>query len=197
MIVLIILIIILSIALVGLFAGSEMGYLSCNKLKLRHLADEGNRNARIVMRFHQDPKRFLTTILIGTNFLHVVITAHATYLGHTFFNIKQEWIITAILAPVIVIFAETIPKDWFRQKSDDFIYRVAPLLGFFDALFSSFSKVLMLFTAWIMSLVTSGAKRDPYVTREEFRYVIEESAKKGVLMDQEKRLVLDSNLKTY
>ena len=47
----------------GLFAGYEMAYLSCNKLKLRHLADEGDKRAQEAIRFHQNPKNFLTTVL--------------------------------------------------------------------------------------------------------------------------------------
>src|SRR3989338_3628717 len=120
--------------LLGFFAGSEMAYLSCNKLKLRHLADEGDRKANIVMRFHQDPKRFLTTILIGTNLAHVTIAGLVTYILEERFHLNEEWIITLILAPLIIIFGETIPKDWFRHKADDFIYRFAFILDFFDRL---------------------------------------------------------------
>ncbi len=183
------LIIILCFILLGFFAGSEMAYLSCNKLKLRHLADEGNRAAQIIMRFHQHPNRFLTTILIGTNLMHVTVTGLVTYILEKQFQITQEWITVLGLSLIIIIFAETIPKDWFRHKADDFIYRFAYILNFLDRLFRIISIILIRLTDFLIITVSPSVKRSPYVTREEFRYVIEESAKKGVLLAHEQQLI--------
>src|SRR3990167_1986981 len=131
-----------SFVLIGVFSGSEMAYLSCNKLKLRHLADEGDRRAKLVMHFYRDPKRFLTNILMGTNLMHVTVTGLITYLLVNYFHVTQEWITVTLLSLLIIIFGETIPKDWFRHRADDFIYRFAPILGFLDRLFGIFSRVL-------------------------------------------------------
>lgn len=185
----ILLVIAAAFVLFGFFAGSEMAYLSCNKLKLRHLTDEGNRRAQIVMRFYRDPKRFLTTVLIGTNLMHVTVVALATYAFERYLGVTQEWIVTASLAPVIIIFAETIPKDWFRHKADDFIYRFAPALEWIDRLLSGGSRILIWIMDALISMTTAHVKKNPFVTRDEFRYVIEESAKGGVLREHEKHLI--------
>ncbi len=185
----ILLVIIFSFVLSGFFSGAEMAYLSCNKLKLRHLADKGDKKAQIILRFYKNPKQFLTTILVGTNLANVTMIALVVYICDKKFHIEQEWIVTFVLALVIIIFAETIPKDWFRCRADDFIYRFASLLEFFDRLLRGFSKVLIWLTDILLSVTSSQLKRNPFVTREEFRYVIEESAKGGVLLEHEKRLV--------
>ena len=181
--------ILLAFVLLGFFAGSEMAYLSCNKLKLRHLADEGNRRAQIVMRFYKNPNQLLTTVLIGTNLMHVTIVVLVTYVFENQFHIMSEWVVTLTLAPLIIIFAESIPKDWFRHKADDFIYRFAPVLDFLNRILSGFSKVLLLITDSLIAATTPVIKRNPFVTRDEFRYVIEESAKEGVLLEHEKQLI--------
>ena len=185
----IVLVILLAFVLMGFFAGSEMAYLSCNKLKLRHLADEGDHRAKLVMHFYQDPKRFLTNILLGTNLMHVTVTGLVTYLLKEKFHFTEEWVIVPVLSLLIVIFAETIPKDWFRHKADDFIYRFAAALRLLDRLLSGISKVLVVLTDFLIETTAPKVKRSPFVTREEFRYVIEESAKGGVLMAHEKRLI--------
>ena len=181
--------ILVAFILLGFFAGSEMAYLSCNKLKLRHLADEGDRRAQIVMHFHQNPNRFLTTILIGTNLMHVTVVGLVTYVLEQGFQFTQEWVIVPILSLAIVIFAETVPKDWFRHKADDFIYRFAFWLGFLDRLLSGISKILIALIDFLIAATAPKIKRSPFVTREEFRYVIEESAKGGVLLAHEKQLI--------
>ncbi|OGW86719.1 MAG: hypothetical protein A3A81_08580 [Omnitrophica bacterium RIFCSPLOWO2_01_FULL_45_10b] len=173
----------------GFFAGSEMAYLSCNKLKLRHLADEGDKRAQIVMRFHRDPKWFLTDILIGTNLMHVTFVGLSTYILEKRFHFTNEWVTVIVLSLLIIIFAETIPKDWFRQKADDFIYRFAFVLGFWSRLLRGFSKIFVLLTDFLISIFAVKVKRSPFVTREEFRYVIEESTKGGVILAHEKQLI--------
>ena len=185
----IVFVILVAFILLGFFAGVEMAYLSCNKLKLRHLADGGDAKAKVIMRFHREPKRFLTTILIGTNLMHVTVAGLATYLLRERFGIVHEWLITLVLAPWIIIFAETIPKDWFRHKADDFIYRFAPFLGFVYRLLSGFSRALLVITDFLTAATAPRLKRNPFVTREEFRYVIDESAKGGVLLEHERKLI--------
>lgn len=175
--------------LFGFFAGSEMAYLSFNRLKLRHLADEGNRSAKIITRFHQHPNRFLTNILIGTNLMHVSVAGLVTYILEEYFHITNHWIIILGLSFLIIVFAETIPKDWFRHKADDFIYRFAHILNFLDRFLSPVSSVLIRLTEWLISATGPAIKRSPFVTREEFRYVVEESAKKGVLLANEQQLI--------
>jgi len=183
------LIILIAFGLLGFFAGSEMAYLSCNKLKLRHRADEGDRRAQVVMRFHRDAKQYLATILLGTNLMHVTVAGLVTYVWEHYFHFTQEWLIVLILSLVIVIFAETIPKDWFRHQADDFIYRFAFILGFLDRLLSGFSKLLIALTDFLIATTAPKIQHSPFVTREEFRYVIEESAKGGILQAHEKQLI--------
>ena len=182
-------VILMSFVLLGFFAGSEMAYLSCNKLNLRHMADEGNRVARIVARFHRNPKQFLATILIGTNLMHVTITTLVIFLFEKYFSVDQEWIATLVLAFLIIIFAETVPKDWFRRRADVFIYRVAPVLDLIDRSLSGISKIFIFLTDYLLTYASPQIKRNPFVTREEFRYVIEESTKGGILLEHEKQLV--------
>ena len=172
----------------GFFAGSEMAYLSCNKLKLRHLSDEGNPRAKIVLRFHRDPKRFLTDILIATNLTHVAITGLVTYFFESQFPLMNEWVAVGVLS-LIIIFAEIIYKDWFRYYADDFIYRFAYLLDFLDRILSGVSHIMIFLTDVLINATAPKIKRSPFVTREEFRYVIEESAKGGVLLTHEKELI--------
>ncbi|OGX05821.1 MAG: hypothetical protein A3G87_03200 [Omnitrophica bacterium RIFCSPLOWO2_12_FULL_50_11] len=185
----ILLLILIAFVLTGLFAGSEMAYVSCNKLKLRHLADQGDRRAKEVLRFHLNPKRFLTTVLIGNNLMHVTVVGLATYLFESRFHISNEWLITFVLSFPIIIFAETVPKDWFRYKADEFIYRVAPTIGFLDRVLGGVSGVMVSVTDFFIRLTTKNLKSNPMITRDEFRYVIEESARGGVLLEHEKRLI--------
>ena len=131
----------------------------------------------------------MTTILIGTNLMHITVAGLVTYILKERLHFDREWVIILVLSFLIIVFAETIPKDWFRHKADDFIYRFAHILNFVDRALSPVSNFLIRFTDYLLQVTSSKTKRSPYVTRDEFRYVIEESAKKGVLHDHEKELI--------
>ena len=60
------------------FSGAEIAVISCNRLKMRHLAREGNRAAMAVERILGDLRRMVTTTLFGTNFCNVATAAAAT-----------------------------------------------------------------------------------------------------------------------
>jgi len=185
----IILLFILTFLLIAFFAGSEMAFLSCNKLKAKHLASTGNKAAQVVQHFQKEPKWILTTILMGTNFAHVIMTAVFAYGMKVNFGVHEEWIIAAILAPFIVIFAETIPKDWFRQKADIFVYYVAPVIVMFERLFGPILKIVVSITDFLVSLIPPTVKRSLFVTKDEFRYMVNESASEGVLQTHEREMI--------
>jgi len=179
----------IAFALSAFFAGSEMAYISSNKLKAKHLAGTGSRSARLVLRFQRDPKWVLSTLLIGYNLAHVTLTSLFAYVMMVQFGIHDEWIVTLLLAPFIIIFAETVPKDWFRQKADDFIYRIAPVLLFFEWLFYPILKLMVAITDFFTSLMPPSTKRSLFVTKDELRYMVSESAREGVLHEHEKQLI--------
>ncbi|PIQ85419.1 MAG: hypothetical protein COV74_08890 [Candidatus Omnitrophica bacterium CG11_big_fil_rev_8_21_14_0_20_45_26] len=175
--------------LMAFFAGSEMAFLSCNKLKAKHLASTGKSAATIVQDFQREPKWILTTILIGTNFAHVSLTAIFAYMMERSFHIHEEWVITIMLAPFVIIFAETVPKDWFRQKADTFVYVIAPIFRFFEKVFSPVLKIVVAVSDFFISLMPPPVKRSLFVTKDEFKYMVNESASEGVLQEHEQKMI--------
>lgn len=184
-----IVLLVLAFVLLAFFEGSEMAFLSSNKLKVRHLADNGNRSAAIVRRFQRDPQRILTTILVGTNIAHVMVASLFAYMMQAHAGIDEEWIVTLLLVPFIIIFAETVPKDWFRQRADDFIYRIAPVLLFFEKILKPVSFSISFLVGFLVGFMERSERRNPFVTKEEFRSIVDESARGGVLGEHEKQLI--------
>ncbi|MEE8493082.1 MAG: CNNM domain-containing protein, partial [Nitrospirales bacterium] len=50
------------------FSAVEIAFFSVNEVKLRALAESGNRAARLSLSLRSNPQRLLSTILIGNNF---------------------------------------------------------------------------------------------------------------------------------
>lgn len=125
------LIILFVILLSGFFSGSEIGFVSANRLKLEIRSRKDTLNGRILNRFVQNPESFLSTTLIGNNIVNVIYaTLMAIYLAVPIEFYYDELIggapspftvlivQTVIASFIIMIFGEVIPKAMYRVHSD-------------------------------------------------------------------------------
>ena len=100
----------LLILLSGFFSSSETGLMSLNRYRLKHLAEKGNRGARLAQKLLERPDRLLGLILLGNNFVNILASAIATVLALRHFGEAGIAIATGLLTFVILIFAEVAPK---------------------------------------------------------------------------------------
>lgn len=131
------------------FAGSETAIIASQRIRLRHLADKGDRRARLVLQYRRNPEYFLSIVLVGTNLGMIGCTATFTGIMVTLFGDRGASIATLILVPTLLIFQEILPKAVFLYYSDRLaMLSVLPLRLFAVAMFpiiksiSSFSNLL-------------------------------------------------------
>lgn len=180
---------ILSVALSAFFSCSEMAFVSSNKLKVREMADSGNKTAASAMRLQEYPHHFLTMILILNNVVNVAATSAVAYWLGSQFNLYNEWLVTLITVPLLIIFGETVPKDYGRIRSQDFLLRWAPTLNFLLKIFQKPAVFILHAVDALLNRWGHSNERSIFVSEEEFRLLIEESAHSGLLNKHEKQLV--------
>ena len=78
------------LCLSAFFSASEAAIFSANKVKIRHLAEEGNKRAILLRRLLEQPGRPISTILIGNNVVNIGSTALATSLAITFLEAPEQ-----------------------------------------------------------------------------------------------------------
>lgn len=178
------------IILQGFFAASEISFISSRSLKLRHRQNKGDWRAKRVYELILNPERFLATTLIGTN-VSVVISSSLL----TFFLIQAGvknsnlWIIF-IFTPLVVIFAELIPKNIGRFFKEDFSCRTVSLISFFEKLFLPLVKATELVSKFLVKIFVKKAKyRSPFVTKEEIKFLVKEIEQQGGIDRGEKEAI--------
>ncbi len=132
------LLIILSIILSGFFSGSEIAFVSANKLKLEIASRRKSVVSESVGFFVRNPETFMTTTLVGNNIVNVVYaTLMAIFLAEPIADAYQQWfgiipgaaevliIQTIIASVVIMLFGEIMPKAVFRIQADFLIIPVS------------------------------------------------------------------------
>lgn len=125
-----ILLIIGFLLLSALFSGSEIAYVSANKLKVELKKKRGTRKSKILARWYESPADFLSAMLVGNNVSLVaftsLITAPISFLTMSALGIGDNiWgllINTVVITIIVLIFGEYLPKTFFRLYADDALY---------------------------------------------------------------------------
>lgn len=126
--------IVLTILLSGFFSGSEIAFVTANKLKLEVASRKNNFLSNSIEFFTRKPETFLTTTLVGNNIVNVLYaTFMAIFLVEPIQHYAQVWfdfvpseveillIQTIIASVVIMLFGEILPKAIFRALADHMI----------------------------------------------------------------------------
>ncbi|MFZ5753687.1 MAG: CNNM domain-containing protein, partial [Bacillota bacterium] len=185
---------VLLLGLLGLsafFSASETAIFSVNKVKIRHLAEEGNRNAILTRKLLDQPNKLISTILIGNNVVNIGATALATTLAITFFGDTGAGIATGIMTILVLVFGEITPKTLAASRAESFSLKVSGYLNSLATLLSPVIKVLNFVTNGIVKLMGGPADKNPFITEEELRMLVNVGQEEG-LIDQDEREMIDS-----
>ncbi len=176
--------IILVVSVLGsaFFSGAEIAIITCNRLRMHHLARAGRRSAILVDTFLKNPRKMVTTTLIGTNFFNVATAAVATGLFTVVAPGREALLSILVVTPLILIFGEILPKTIFRQYADGVCLLIAPLLQTIRLLLSPLVWLADGLALRLLRLKVAGSGRnDPFVTREELLLLLGEGEQKGLL----------------
>ncbi|MBS1688178.1 MAG: HlyC/CorC family transporter [Bacteroidetes bacterium] len=147
------------ILLIGFFAGTEIAFVSANKLNIELRKKQGTFSGRVLARFMENPAEFIGTSLVGVNVLLVIYGLLMTQLTDPLFNMmpppfNSEYVrllIDTFLATVIIlIFAEFLPKAIFRSKADKVLVALSfPMLIMYYLLYP-FAKLFVSISEFIL-----------------------------------------------
>lgn len=164
-------IIIISLILQAFFAGSEIALISCDKVKMRSLADEGSNSARLVLSAFDQVEQFLSTTLVGINLSLITSTVVLTFYIQEKYGQGGELYTVLILSPLIIIFGQIVPKSVFQKRRDTIVLWAIYPLWIASKLFYPILIFVNLFTRNLLNLI--GKTESTFITRKELIDVIE------------------------
>ena len=118
------------LALVAAYSGLETAAYVMNKIRLELHAEGGSRPAQTLRRIFRRPRDFLAVILVGTNLANYLATFATTVLFVLAGRAERaEWYALLVIAPVIFIFCESLPKSLAQRMGENLAYRLAGVLN--------------------------------------------------------------------
>jgi putative hemolysin len=191
------------IALNGLFALSELAVVSSRRSRLRALAQEGRRGANRALALASDPSRFLSTAQIGITAVGLVAGAYSgATLSGEFNQILIErgipdgladWLAYVVVFSAItylsLIVGELVPKNLALRHPESIACAVAPLMTTLSHIAAPAVWLLDISTKAVFWLLRQKPQRQTTVTEEEIKMLIAEAERSGVLETGEHRMI--------
>jgi len=181
----------LFLLLSAFFSGMETAVVSCSRIRIRHLAESGNKRAMVIQQLLKTPEKVLATTLVGTNIGVIAASSLATYLivhfGH---SQRAELLNTLIMVPIILVFGDILPKAFFYHRADVLVLWFADILKGFSTLLAPVVSITSGPATMLLRLTkkTQHEGRLP-LSREELQMLIKEGQKDGVVTAQEARMI--------
>ena len=189
-------------AINAFFSGSEMAVVSVNKIKIRNLAESGNRKAKMIESLTEDSTKFLSTIQVAitlagfassafaANSISQVLGAKLSELGIPYSLSISNVIITIILAYFNLVFGELVPKRIALQFSEAFSLLCVSPIWTLSKILSPFIKLLSVSTNGFLKLIGLHHDRlEQDVSEEEIKSMLETGTETGVFNDIEKEMI--------
>jgi putative hemolysin len=198
--------ILLLILLVGFFSAAEVAVLSSRKSRIKELADEGNRKAATVLGFQTTPELFLATVHIGIISSLLLASGLAGILsvqylipaleagGSRWVSGTSSYISLAIIVVAIGflvgVFGELVPKSLALRKPETVALRVAsPMRVFATVLHYPARIVTFASNLFLLPFKDSTTFTESRISEEEFKLMLEEGTKTGVIGKTEHELI--------
>jgi CBS domain containing-hemolysin-like protein len=175
-----IIVILIMLILAAFFSGTEIAFITANKLGVEIERDKGTHRSKLISGFYENPRAFLSVLLVGNNIVLVIFTYAITRLLHPFLvplfdaEVFRLIVIAIIATMVMLVFGEFLPKIIFRLFANRALFLVAYPMLFFKALLKIPAWVMISFSNLLLRNVFRAPVRevqDPFTRLDLQDYV--------------------------
>ncbi len=172
------------------FSSAETALTAVSDARMRQLANQGNKRAKVVEKLRADREGLIGSILIGNNAVNVLGSALATSFAIALFGEGGLVLATIGMTVLLVVFAEVMPKTYAFKYADSYALRIAPILQVVVRALSPLSVGITLLTTRIIRPNPDSNETH----EEELRGLIELQGRDGNAYERERIAMLSSIL---
>ncbi|MBS3763074.1 MAG: HlyC/CorC family transporter [Planctomycetes bacterium] len=184
-----VLLIALFVFLSAFFSGSETGFYCLNRIRLRFRKIHGWKGAASLHKLIRRPQVAISAILIGNNItIYGATVVCGSLLNESGVTHRADLYSSLIMPPILLIFAEIIPKSLYQRRADTLMYKAASLLRFCEFVFYPLIAVLRSTLRIVRKALGEKRERTDQFTPDKLRFFLSEGASLGVLSPYQHRM---------
>lgn len=182
----------LGLALSALFSGTETGFYRSTRVRLVLDARSGDWIARGLLFLSTHPSLFVATVLVGNNVANYLVSAAIVMATDLLYTGGGNWphlLAPLVLAPVLFIYGELLPKDLFFQAPNRLLRKAGPIVLGFAVIFLPISSMLFALSKLLEKLAGESPETvQSTLARRELQRVLDEGHAVGVLHPAQRQL---------
>lgn len=169
------------------FSATETAFTSVNRIRIKNLANDGDKKAKEVLDLTEKFDSMLSTILVGNNIVNIAMSAIATVLFMELYPVYGATIATAVITVIVLIFGEISPKSLAKENPEKFAMFSAPFLKFFMVILAPVNWIF----GWWKKLLAKLFNADGVnpITEDELLTIVEEAETEGSIDTDQSELI--------
>ena len=187
-------IILFCVVLSAFFSATETAFTTYNRIKMRGMAEKGNKKAELIIKLSDSYDTLISTILIGNNIVNILSASLATiFFTRIFANVEaitediSATISTAVMTVVVLIFGEITPKTIAKNTPESFCFFAAPIINVLTYILKPLTFVFKLWQNLLAKIFKKGDEQG--MTEEDLISIIEEAEEDGDIDEDESTLI--------
>lgn len=174
------------VACSAFFSASETAFTGMNRIKIKNMANDGNKKAAKVLEISDNFDKLLTTILVGNNFVNIFASSLMSWIcSYWLPSFSSVIISTLVTLFVILLFGEITPKTLANNNPETWALRS---VGVLSVLITIFSPITYFFNKPKQILAGDG-EDEPTLTEDELVVMVDEIEEQGELEKTESELI--------
>ena len=172
------------------FSATETAFSTFNRLKMKNMAENGNKRAALVMKMSENYDRLLSSILVGNNLVNILLTTVSAVFFIQLLKSNESLattVSTIATTAVVLVFGEITPKSLAKEYADGFAMASAPFLRLITWILLPINWIFAGWK-WLLRLIFKTGGED-IVTEEEVLTIVDEAEEDGTLGEQESELI--------
>ncbi len=184
-----IIILVVLVLLSAFFSSAETALMTCNKVRMKALFDDGNKRAGRVLDLTGDIQKVLSAILIGNNIVNLSASALMTVLVTDMFGSFAIGIGTGILTLVVLIFGEIVPKTIATAYAENMSLWYSGVISVLLFVMTPFSFIINGFATMVLKILNVDTENRKAMTENELKTYVDVSHEDGVIESGEKEII--------
>lgn len=169
------------------FSATETAFSSLNRIRMKNMAQSGNKRAKLVLDLCEKYDKLLTSILVGNNIVNILSSSLATTLFVVYFPKQGVALSTIVMTIVVLTFGEITPKSIAKEAPESFAMFSAPIINVILWLLTPICAIFTLIKNIISKLFKVRGENS--ITDDEILTMVEEATNDGSIDEEEGDLI--------
>lgn len=183
-------VLIVLLLLSAFFSSAETSLVTVNQIRMRSLADEGNKKAARVLKITSNSSKMLSAILIGNNIVNIFASSLATTITLQLWGNRFVSLTTGILTLLVLIFGEITPKTIATSHTEKIAMTYSGVISLLIKVLTPVIFIInKLANGFLFILGLDPGKKAASITEDELRTIVDVSHEEGVIEKEERQMI--------